>query len=740
MSGAGHPDLPTFFNAIEGGHESTVSLLLTDEQVRIPVNAPDVYGKSPFLLAAACGRVSIMRMLIAAGGDIHASDNYKANAVTLAAEGNHAEALRMLLELGVDANKLDVFGEAAIHRASKKGHAAAVRALIQAGGVDPDLESRSGKTPKEYAEQGKFLDLQQLIKTALSAKKKAAKALRKQQEEEAEAAAAAAAAGGASETSAAAAASSSAASDSLSSSSREASPLSVQSQAPASVSSQPAAVAEAAADHSGTATSVSAPKLKLAAAAAASSPAVVSPAYAAALASMNQASSSHGTPNSGNNSSTNNNNNNNTPNARVKNSSGGDHPSSVDGRAAAASSGAAGIGAPSAAFATNSSPEVEAQVQALLARVRQHFPSYMVIDYQDVQLCSRLGGGGGGNVYKALIKSSDRPCAAKLFRDADAALEQAVGECKTAMILHHKNIINTLGVSVFPVAWPLPSAEVMMLMDLGTTTLQSLLGEHTDDSDPESEKFASYFTWERVIRAMWQIASGLEYLHSHKPNAILHCDIKPANVICTDESPLDGLSSLKLCDFGLTRKNKDSEHTAHIDVTTIGLATIRWASPEQLFTARFGPEADCYSAGAILFWLCSGQMPWRAAEKKANLCFDIKDALRQKMNLRDTFQPRRGCPRFLVDLTLACLDPDPAKRPANGAVLLELLRQGAVQLACSGESTLMLGSSQTLDMTYMSTALSCEGSSGAGAAGGDANHRAAEATEHFCGVEPSVVF
>lgn len=187
------------------------------------------------------------------------------------------------------------------------------------------------------------------------------------------------------------------------------------------------------------------------------------------------------------------------------------------------------------------------------------------------------------------------------------------------------------------------------------------------------ERYIEGYTLEEVLRQNEQIKEGLicqwgtelsqvlHYLHS-MDTAIIHCDLKPSNIMVTYDN------HLVLIDFGISKRQG-------LDENTLGL-TYRYAAPEQFQGAlaasetalqRFGelpaeqrswkidPRTDLYSAGVILFELAVGRTP---TQKNRQMIFDKASgglaAVISKclaVNPADRYQSARELTAALEDLS-----------------------------------------------------------------------------------------
>jgi serine/threonine-protein kinase len=104
---------------------------------------------------------------------------------------------------------------------------------------------------------------------------------------------------------------------------------------------------------------------------------------------------------------------------------------------------------------------------------------------------------------------------------------------------------------------------------------------------------------------MHGVLQALDYAHKR---AIVHRDMKPENVLMSDEG------NVKVADFGIARLMDDSGagSTATKTGTTVG--TPQYMSPEQVASSKVDGRSDLYSAGIMFYELVVGQPPFTASD------------------------------------------------------------------------------------------------------------------------------
>lgn len=202
------------------------------------------------------------------------------------------------------------------------------------------------------------------------------------------------------------------------------------------------------------------------------------------------------------------------------------------------------------------------------------------------EIIEKIGNGGMATVYKAKDKVLKRYVAVKILRDEFTTDEEFIRrfevEAQSAARLTHANIV-----SIFDVGVDGNLYYIVMELIQGKTLKEIIIKEKGP------------LPWKWSINVAIQIASALEVAHR---NNIIHRDIKPHNIIITE----DGVA--KVTDFGIAKAVSNSTITAF--GTTIG--SVHYFSPEHAKGGFTDAKSDIYSLGVVMYEMVTGSVPFDA--------------------------------------------------------------------------------------------------------------------------------
>lgn len=210
------------------------------------------------------------------------------------------------------------------------------------------------------------------------------------------------------------------------------------------------------------------------------------------------------------------------------------------------------------------------------------------------EVLSFLGKGGMGSVYRVkqvllgvelALKSLD------LQRLEDVSSSRRFrAEAKAAFMLKHPNLVKVHDFGV------LESGHPYFAMDLVQgKTLQTFIKERGKLSLDEIEAI------------FVQLCFGLAHAHKH---AVVHRDVKPANVMLADGVPLKSEGSVKILDFGIAKVvNEDRGTMDSLTMTGEVFGSPLYMSPEQCSGGAIDKRSDVYSLGCVLFEALTGTPP-----------------------------------------------------------------------------------------------------------------------------------
>jgi eukaryotic-like serine/threonine-protein kinase len=273
-------------------------------------------------------------------------------------------------------------------------------------------------------------------------------------------------------------------------------------------------------------------------------------------------------------------------------------------------------------------------------------------------------------VYLALDRRLDRDVALKVMHENlaldDEFVSRFVREARAAARLSHPNVVQVFDQG--------SDGRVLYLaMEyLPGRTLRDVLGERGSLTARES------------VSVLEPVLGALAAAHRA---GIVHRDVKPENVILTDDG------RIKVADFGLARAI-----TAPISSTAGGelLGTVAYLSPELVSRGVADARADVYAAGIMLFELLTGKQPFSGDDPLRVAYRHVHEIVPPPTSLAP------GLPAAFDDVVLEATNHNPDLRPADAGSLLadlhaaqSLVPQEQLDVRAVDAATLRLDAART---------------------------------------------
>ncbi|KAG6752165.1 putative receptor protein kinase ZmPK1 [Populus alba] len=267
-----------------------------------------------------------------------------------------------------------------------------------------------------------------------------------------------------------------------------------------------------------------------------------------------------------------------------------------------------------------------------------------------------IGRGSGGVVYKGML-SDHRIAAVKRLNDAYQGEAEFQAEVSTIGKLNHMNLTEMWGYC----------AE-------GKHRL--LVYKYMEHGSLAEQLSSNSLGWEKRFDIAVGTAKGLAYLHEECLEWVLHCDVKPQNIL------LDSNYQPKVSDFGLSRPLKRGSQVNE------GFSKMRgtrgYMAPEWVFNLPITSKVDVYSYGMVLLEMISGKCPAEEIENRRLVTWvreKMKEAPEMSSWIEMIIDPKlegkydKGRMEILLEVALKCVAEDRDARPTMSQVVEMILHQ-----------------------------------------------------------------
>ncbi|KAK4268028.1 hypothetical protein QN277_024735 [Acacia crassicarpa] len=269
----------------------------------------------------------------------------------------------------------------------------------------------------------------------------------------------------------------------------------------------------------------------------------------------------------------------------------------------------------------------------------------------------QIGRGAGGTVYKGVLKDG-RVAAIKRLHEANQIESEFLAEVNIIGRLNHMNLIEMWGYC----------AEGKYRMLIYEYMENGSLAENL-----ESKKSLD---WRKRYEIALGTARGLAYLHEECLEWVLHCDIKPQNIL------LDSEYKPKVADFGLSKlQNRNNLNNPSFSRIR---GTRGYMAPEWVFNLPITSKVDVYSYGIVVLEMITGKsltvdgpdhshheslVKWVREEKNQREHETTSSWLEQIMDSTVKGSYEMETMEVLVTIALQCVEDDRDARPSMSHVV-----------------------------------------------------------------------